>query len=70
MVEDEIAHLAAEAAVASGTPVPNRAVAAAMALVAELEAMAEISPPRPSPEEAEFDRQLAQLAAMTPVGRR
>ena len=68
MVEDVIAQLAAEAAVASGTRVPDQAVAAAMALVAELEARAGIRPPVPDPAAVEFDRQLGQLAAMTPVG--
>jgi hypothetical protein len=41
-----------------------------MALVEKLERAAGISPPRPDPEAVEFDRQLAQLAAMTPVGGR
>jgi hypothetical protein len=41
-----------------------------MELIERLERAAGISPPTPDPEAVEFDRQLAQLAAMTPVGRR
>ncbi|HUY08086.1 MAG TPA: hypothetical protein VMW80_01355 [Candidatus Dormibacteraeota bacterium] len=66
MVEDVLAAHSA----APGSPVPDQAVAAAMALVEKLERAAGISPPRPDPEAVEFDRQLAQLAAMTPVGGR
>lgn len=66
LVEDVLATLSA----APGSPVPDEAVQKAMDLVERLERAAGISPPRPDPGAVEFERQLAQLAAMTPVGRR